>query len=74
MIFGIYDVGKHGLIDYERLFGDLVEELPLSRKKVVLEAFKHLDTDKDGLLSLNELKQGYAAHRHPDVKKGTKQV
>ena len=35
MIFGIYDVGKHGLIDYEAFFRDLVEELPLSRRKVV---------------------------------------
>ena len=35
MIFGIYDVGKHGLIDYEVLFRDLVEELPLTRKKIV---------------------------------------
>jgi hypothetical protein len=39
MVFGIYDQKRIGLIDYEALFTDLVEELPLSRKKVVREAF-----------------------------------
>ena len=70
MVFGIYDQKRIGLIDYEALFTDLVEELPLSRKKVVREAFNHVA--QNGHLTLTDMKENYYANRHPDVQRGVK--
>jgi Ca2+-binding EF-hand superfamily protein len=42
------------------------------RQKLILEAFKHLDTNKDGVLSLDEIKEKFDPFRHPDVLKGLK--
>lgn len=37
------------------------------RLKLVQEAFKHLDTNKNGVLELGEIKAKFNGSRHPDV-------
>lgn len=51
---------------------DLYDEVNPVRQKLILEAFKHLDTNRDGWLSLDEIKAKFDPFRHPDVLKGLK--
>lgn len=74
MVFGIYDLKKECKINYTAFINDLYEELPLVRQQLVLQAFKHLDTNKSGDLSLEEVKAKFEPWRHPDVLRGTKTI
>lgn len=42
------------------------------RVGIVNQAFNKLDKNKDGVLTLKDIKGVYSAKNHPDVKKGTK--
>lgn len=42
------------------------------RKKLVLQAFNKIDTDKSGQVDYNDIKGIYNAKRHPDVIQGKK--
>jgi hypothetical protein len=42
------------------------------RKKVVLLAIDTLDTDRSGVMEINEIKYLYNAKNHPDIKGGKK--
>lgn len=74
MVFGIYDLKKECRINYTAFINDLYEELPLVRQQLVVQAFKHLDANKSGDLSLEEVKAKFEPSRHPDVLKGIKTV
>lgn len=67
MIFENYDPTKTGHMQYRPFLNDLVTELPPQRLRLVQEAFKHLDTNRSGVLELEEVKAKYDASRHPDV-------
>ncbi len=67
MVFQIYDVKQVGKIPYERFLIDLLTPLQPSRLALVKDAFKHIDTNNDGLLSLDEIKAKFDPTRHPDV-------
>jgi hypothetical protein len=40
------------------------------RKNICIKAFKQLDTNEDGFLLIDDIKQRYNARFHPDVKAG----
>lgn len=42
------------------------------RKKLVLQAFNKIDSDKSGWVDINDIKGVYNAKRHPDVIQGKK--
>ena len=44
------------------------------RERIVIDAFKHIDQNGDGKLSLEEIKQRFDPSNHPDVVKGIKNV
>lgn len=67
MLFRIYDIQKNGSIDYNCFLDDLVTKMSEKRTALVVEAFKHIDTNKSGTLDLHELKLKFNAQRHPDV-------
>jgi|LauGreDrversion4_2_1035121.scaffolds.fasta_scaffold181190_3 Ca2+-binding EF-hand superfamily protein len=67
MIFENYDPTKTGHMQYRPFLNDLVTELPPQRLRLVQEAFKHLDTNRSGVLELEEVKAKYDASRHPYV-------
>ena len=67
MVFQIYDVKQVGKILYEQFLIDLLTPLQPSRLALVKDAFKHIDTNNDGLLSLDEIKAKFDPTRHPDV-------
>ena len=42
------------------------------RKKITLQAFDKLDSDRSGVIEINEIKSLYNVKNHPDVKSGKK--
>lgn len=67
MIFEIYDSQRSGTIDYAAFFRDLLTEMPPQRATLVREAFKHIDSNNNGSLEIDELKAKFNAKRHPEV-------
>lgn len=72
MLFGIFDLEKHCQLDYNVFLRELYGDLPQNRQQLVLQAFDHLDANKNGALELSELKDVFNAQRHPEVVKGVK--
>eukprot|EP00884_Botryococcus_braunii_P004030 jgi/Botrbrau1/13628/Bobra.0373s0007.1 len=54
------DVDKSGQIDYEEFIAATVNLHKLEREHILLEAFKHFDTDSSGSLSTDEIREGLA--------------
>ena len=42
------------------------------RKNLVMQAFKKMDRDGNGVLNINDIKGVYSAAKHPDVRSGKK--
>jgi hypothetical protein len=49
-------VRQNGQLKYEQFFADLVTPLQPLRLKLVQDAFKHIDTNNNGVLDLEEIK------------------
>ena len=52
----------------------LLGELNQFRLNLVKQAFSKLDTNNNGVLELDEVKEKFDPSRHPDVKNGAKTV
>ena len=52
------------------MLGDLNE----ARIRLIQEAFSKLDTNRNGTLEIEEVKEKFDPTRHPDVKNGSKTV
>lgn len=72
VLFGIFDRDGEGTIDYDEFLRSVRGEMNSRRKKISLQAFDKLDTDKSGIIDINEIKYLYNAKQHPDVKSGKK--
>ena len=72
MVFGIFDLQKKSEINYSVFLQELFQPLPPVRERIVIDAFKHIDQNGDGKLSLEEIKQRFDPSNHPDVVKGVK--
>lgn len=62
--------GGDAAFSHDQFVTALARHLNPKRKNAVLHAFKQLDTDKSGVLSLPEIRAAYSAHRHPEVLSG----
>lgn len=69
-VFTIFDKSKDGTIDFEEFMNAVLGPLNDYRKCLVLEAFKKLDANGNGILEIDEVKQKFDPSRHPDVKAG----
>lgn len=72
VLFGIFDRDGEGSIDYDEFLRAVRGEMNNRRKKITLQAFDKLDSDKSGIIEINEIKGLYNAKNHPDVKAGKK--
>jgi Ca2+-binding EF-hand superfamily protein len=55
-IFNYMDVSKDGNIDYEEFLRSIKGEMPENRQKIVIEIFERLDKDKNGVLTIDDIR------------------
>ena len=64
------DADGNGSIDYEEYLQVVRGPMNAQRKLVVHEAFQKIDLDRDGFVTMAELRTKYDASRHPKVMNG----
>mmetsp|Transcript_21592 Transcript_21592/g.15826 ORF Transcript_21592/g.15826 Transcript_21592/m.15826 type:complete len:169 (-) Transcript_21592:174-680(-) len=73
-LFSIFDKNRDGTINFEEFMNAVLGELNATRRALVMEAFKKLDANGNGVLEIDEVKEKFEPSRHPDVKSGQKSV
>jgi len=66
-LFRMFDSDKSGVISYDEFLRGVVGEMNSFRKNVVKTAYKKLERDSRGYVSLSDIKEIYNAKRHPAV-------
>lgn len=71
-IFRIFDSDHSGVISYDEFLRGVVGTMNPFRQNLVKMAYKKLDKDSNGLITIADVKGVYNASRHPDVIQGKK--
>ncbi len=66
-LFNLFDMNRDGQISYAEFLRIVTGEMNETRKQLVEAAFKKLDKNGDGVITVDDLKDVYKASRHPDV-------
>eukprot|EP00981_Chlorochromonas_danica_P003278 scaffold634_cov185-Ochromonas_danica.AAC.15 len=69
-VFDFFDKDKSGSISFDEFLVGVRGGLNERRKNLVLLAFNILDSDKSGIVELNDIQAKYDASKHPDVISG----
>jgi calcyphosin len=64
------DIDGGGEISFDEFIRVVVGEMNQFRRSLVERAFKTLDVNQDGSISIEEFKNKYNATMHPDVRQG----
>jgi len=72
IMFNIFDRDGSGEISYDEFLRTIRGGMNPYRKTIALKAYKIMDSDKSGMLDINDIRQTYNAKQHPDVKAGKK--
>ena len=72
IVFDTFDKQNNGTIDYDEFLRTIRGEMNDFRRDVVMKAFAKLDKDKSGVVDMEDIKNVYNAHDHPDVQNGKK--
>jgi len=70
--FGIFDRDGNGTISYDEFLRSIRGAMNPTREALAKKAYSIMDSDKSGMLDLNDIRQTYNAKHHPDVKSGKK--
>lgn len=71
-IFKLFDRDGSGQISYDEFLRAIRGEMNAFRKGLCMKAFRILDVDNSGAITMDEIKSKYSAKLHPDVKAGKK--
>jgi hypothetical protein len=66
-LFKLFDLNKDEEISYPEFLRMVCGEMNEFRRQIVDQAFNKLDRNKDGVVTIDDLKDWYNASRHPDV-------
>lgn len=72
LAFKAFDRKDTGVIDYEEFLRTVRGNMNDFRRKLCLQAFKIMDKDGSGCLTIDDIKGTYNAKFHPEVKSGKK--
>jgi len=72
VLYGIFDTNRDGRISYDEFLRGVVGAMNQNRIALVRRAFEKLDTNRNGIVELEDIKNLYNAKFHPDVKLGKK--
>lgn len=73
-LFAVFDRNRDDTINFEEFLSAILGDLNPTRLSLVKQAFSKLDTNSNGTLEIDEVKEKFDPSRHPDVKAGTKTV
>lgn len=71
-LFKVFDSDGSGVISYDEFLRGVVGEMNSFRQNLVKTAYKKLDRDNNGVITISDIKGVYNASRHPDVLQGKK--
>ena len=71
-IFNSLDRDHGGTISIDEFVDGVIGPLSVNRKKLILEAFNHLDKDGSKRLEMSEVKEMFEGKRHPECLSGEK--
>jgi calcyphosin len=71
-LFKLFDIDGNNEIDFNEFVRMVVGPMNEFRTQICIKAFKQIDQNQDGVLSLEDIKGRYNAMFHPDVKAGKK--
>jgi Ca2+-binding EF-hand superfamily protein len=66
-VFDVFDRDGSGTVDFDEFLFALRGDLSLRRLGLVKQAFKKLDKTRDGVITIDDLRECYDASSHPDV-------
>jgi len=69
-MFQAIDKDKSGSISFNEFLESVRPPMSQSRKNVIMEAFRKMDTSGDGVLSVEDIRQTYSVEQHPKFKSG----
>lgn len=69
-IMGHFDTDRSGRVSAEELLRGMKTDMAFSRKQIVREAFRRLDADGSGEVTVADIVQKYDTSSHPMVKEG----
>ena len=72
LAFKAFDRKNKGVIDYEEFLRSIRGEMNEFRRRLCLQAYKLMDKDGSGELTIDDLRGTYNAKFHPEVKAGKK--
>jgi Ca2+-binding EF-hand superfamily protein len=72
LLFETYDRDGDGNIGYEEFIKGLAPDLAGPRRAAVESAFRKIDTDGSGVLTVDDIANVYNVKKHPDVAQGRK--
>ena len=67
-----FDADRSGEIDYDEFVRAIRGPMNEGRKRIVLQAYAKIDSDKNGYVDINDIRGIYNAQKHPDVISGKK--
>lgn len=72
LAFRAFNLGGEGEIDYEEFLRTIRGEMNQFRVNLCKQAFRKIDRDGSGVLTIDDIRGVYNAKMHPDVKAGKK--
>ncbi|CAH3189991.1 unnamed protein product [Porites evermanni] len=69
-LWDILDVNGDGFLDYGEFSRGFIGEMNELRKSLVRKVFRKLDPNKNGVISLNNMRKFYCTKKHPKVVSG----
>ena len=67
VVIDVFDPDGNGQINYDEFLRGVMGEMNQRRQAIVKKAFAVIDSDKSGVLDINDIKGRYNAKKHPDV-------
>lgn len=72
VIFSAFDLNRDGTIDYDEFLRIIRGDLTPQRLAIVKKAYAKLDKDGSGVVDIDDIRDVYKTHKHPDVISGKK--
>lgn len=72
LLFNAFDRDRNGTVDYDEFVRGVRGPMNAFRKSLVAQAFGKLDSDKSGVIEINDIRGVYNGKNHPDVRAGKK--